>query len=78
MRKNVEDARSHELSLSVRKEQGGSARDLTEKSSRMAGPGGRKRKRSYNTSGFKHQTHVQASPDPSDHSCAPSSSDDED
>ena len=44
----------------------------------MAGPVGRKRKRSYNTSGFKQQTNAQASPDPPDHSRAPSPSDDED
>jgi hypothetical protein len=44
----------------------------------MAGPVGRKRKRSYNTSGFKQRTNAQASPDPPDHSRAPSPSDDED
>ena len=44
----------------------------------MAAPGGRKRKRSYNTSGFKQRTNTRASPDPPDHSCAPSPSDDED
>ena len=44
----------------------------------MARPVGRKRKRTYNTSGFKQQTNAQASPDPPDHSRAPSPTDDED
>ena len=44
----------------------------------MAGPGGRKRKRSYNTSGFKQHANARASVDPHGHSRAPSPSNDDD